>query len=184
LRQLPNFITSLRLLASPLSVWLLTHFRFRAALALVLLAGLTDWLDGFAARRYGASGRLGAILDPLADKTMLVLLFVTLGLLGFIPPWLVALVIVRDLVIVIGAALLRFFRNIRIFRPSVLGKVSTFFQIVFVLLILLQTAFPDPVIRLLENVAMICTTAFTFLSGIGYVRLGVRLARATSEVRA
>lgn len=153
-------------------------------MALVLFAGLTDWLDGFAARRFGASGRIGAILDPLADKTMLVMLFITLGLLRFIPLWLVALVITRDLVIVIGAALLRFFRDIRIFKPSVLGKVSTFFQIVFVLLVLLQTAFPGQVILLLKDAALLCTTAFTCLSGFGYIRLGVRLARATSEARA
>jgi cardiolipin synthase len=183
LRRLPNFITSLRLIASPVLVWLLIQFRFRAALALVLLAGLTDWLDGFAARRFGASGRLGAILDPLADKTMLVLLFITLGLLGFIPLWLAALVIIRDMVIVAGAALLRFFRDIRIFKPSGLGKVSTFFQIVFVLLVLLHTAFPGQLIRLLKDAALICTTAFTFLSGLGYVRLGIRLARAASAVR-
>ena len=153
-------------------------------MALVLFAGLTDWLDGFAARRFGASGRIGAILDPLADKTMLVLLFITLGLLRFIPLWLVALVIARDLVIVMGAALLRFFRDTRIFKPSALGKVSTFFQIVFVLLVLLQTAFPGQVILLLKDAALLCTTAFTCFSGFGYIRLGIRLARATSEVRA
>jgi cardiolipin synthase len=150
---------------------------------LVLFAGLTDWFDGFAARRFGASGKLGAILDPLADKTLLVVLFLTLGVLRYIPLWLVTLAVVRDLVIVAGAGLLRLFRDIRTFVPSILGKVSTFFQIVFVLLVLIQAAFPSQVVRLGKDVALICTTVFTFLSGLGYVRLGIRLARDTTGVQ-
>ncbi|HEY7306722.1 MAG TPA: CDP-alcohol phosphatidyltransferase family protein [Bryobacteraceae bacterium] len=183
MRRLPNFITFLRLLSSPVLVWLLIQSRFRAALALVLFAGLTDWFDGFAARRFGASGKLGAILDPLADKSLLVVLFLTLGVLRFIPLWLVTLTVLRDLVIVAGAGLLRLFRDIRTFAPSLLGKVSTFFQIVFILLVLLQAAFPNQVVRLGKDAALICTAVFTFLSGLGYVRLGIRLARDTAVVR-
>lgn len=182
LRQLPNIITSLRLICSPLLVWLLIELKFREALAVVLFAGLTDWFDGFAARHVGVAGKLGAILDPLADKTMLVALFLTMGVLGLIPAWLFALVIARDLIIVAGSALLRIFRNIRKFTPSVLGKVSTFFQIVFVLLVLLQAAFPNELLAALETVALVCTAFFTFMSGFGYVRLGIHLARQPAVV--
>lgn len=183
MHQLPNLITSLRLLASPVLVWLLIQSEFKTALALVLFAGLTDWFDGFTARHFGASGKVGAILDPLADKTMLVVLFVTLGVLKLIPLWLMALVIARDLIIVTGSMLLRIFRNIRRFTPSLLGKVSTFFQIVFVLLVVLDAAFPGELFGVLKDVALVCTAVFTFLSGLGYIRLGIRLAQAPAAIR-
>lgn len=183
LRQLPNVITSLRLICSPVLVWLLIGLKFREALAVVLFAGLTDWFDGFAARHVGVTGKLGAILDPLADKTMLVALFLTMGVLGLIPAWLFALVIARDVVIVTGSALLRIFRNIRKFKPSVLGKVSTFFQIVFVLLVLLHAAFPNELLAALKTVALVCTAFFTFMSGFGYVHRGIQLARQPAVIQ-
>lgn len=182
LHQLPNFITSLRLLCSPVLAWLLLQSEYRVALGLILFAGLTDWFDGFTARHFGASGKVGAILDPLADKTMLVVLFITLAVLKLIPLWLVALVIARDLIIVSGSALLRVFRNIRRFSPSLLGKVSTFFQIVFALLVVLNAAFPNELFRILENIALVCTTFFTALSGLGYIRIGIRLAQKPAAV--
>lgn len=184
MQQLPNLITSLRLLASPVLIWLLVGSEFRAALALVLFAGLTDWFDGFTARHLHAAGKTGAILDPLADKTLLVVLFITLGVLKLIPLWLMALVIARDLIIVSGAALLRVFRNIRRFKPSVLGKVSTFFQIVYVLLVVLDAAFPHYLFDVLKDLALVCTTVFTSLSGLGYIRLGIRLAQEPAAIRA
>lgn len=176
MRQLPDFITCIRLAASPFVAWLLLESRFREALGLVLLAGLTDWLDGFAARRLGVSGRLGVVLDPLADKVLLVTLFVVLGTVRLIPVWLVLLAIGRDVVIVVGAVLLRMFRDIRRFVPSTLGKVSTFFQIVLVMLVLLHAAFPYEFIFWLEITAIALTTLFTTLSGLDYIRLGIRLA--------
>lgn len=183
MHRLPNFITSLRLLAAPVLVWLLIQSDFKVSLALVLFAGITDWFDGFTARRFGAAGRMGAILDPVADKTMLVVLFITLGFLRLIPLWLMILVIARDVVIVTGAVLLRLFRNIRGFTPSVLGKVSTFFQIVFVFLVVVDAAFTGILFRVLEDMALVCTAVFTFLSGVSYIRIGIRLANKPAKVR-
>jgi cardiolipin synthase (CMP-forming) len=177
LRQIPHALTLLRLLLAPLLACLIIASRFREALLLVVLAGLTDWFDGFAARRLRVTGRLGEILDPLADKTMLVTLFLALAYVGLIPGWILALVMGRDLVIVIGALLLRIFRNVRKFVPSMLGKVSTFFQIVFVLLVLLDAAFPLKLLDWLRILALLLTTLFTAWSGYGYVRLGVQLTR-------
>ena len=108
----------------------------------MVLAGVTDWLDGFAARKLRSTGKLGVILDPVADKVMLVTLFLALGEVGLIKTWLVVLVIGRDLVIVLGALLVRSLRHVRQFPPSTLGKVSTFFQIVFVVTVLLYASFP------------------------------------------
>lgn len=177
LRLLPHLLTLLRLFAAPVVVWLLVQARYREALALVLLAGLTDWFDGYTARLLGVSGRLGVILDPLADKVLLVVLFLALGYVAKLPLWLVALVIGRDLVIVIGALLLRLFRNIYEFLPTIWGKVSTFFQIVLVLLVLIHSAFPYQFFWWLRNIALALCAFFTAFSGLGYVRIGIRLAR-------
>ena len=101
--DIPNIITVFRFLLVPPVVLLLLNHRYGAALIVFGVAGFSDALDGFLAKRYGWSSRMGAIMDPLADKLLLVASFVTLGWLGLIPPWLVALVILRDVVIVIGA---------------------------------------------------------------------------------
>ena len=176
LRQLPHLLTLVRLVSSPFLAWLLVRARYREALGLALLAGLTDWLDGFAARRLGVTGKLGVILDPLADKLMLVTLFVVLGLVGLIPAWLVFLVIARDIIIAVGALLLSALRNIRQFLPSILGKVSTFFQIVVVLLVLLHASFPHLLFSWLESAAIALSALFTALSGLDYIRRGIQMA--------
>lgn len=177
LRYLPHAITLTRLFVLPFVVWLLLQSLFREALCLVILAGLTDWFDGFAARRLHVTGRLGVILDPIADKTMLVTLFVALAFIRLIPVWLLALVIGRDLVIVTGALLVRIFRNIRKFLPSTMGKVSTFYQIMLVLMVLLHSSFHYRLFLWLEVTAVVLCAFFTALSGIGYVRLGIQIAR-------
>jgi len=156
--------------------------RFGYALAIVFLAGISDWLDGFAARRLKSSGSIGAILDPLADKVLLITLFMSLGLAHLIPMWILFLVIGRDLVIVFGALLVRVFRNVRKFAPSEVGKVSTFFQIVLVLLVLLYAALPFAVFLWLKYTALALCAFFTALSGFDYVRLGVKMARRDPSV--
>jgi cardiolipin synthase (CMP-forming) len=176
-RTLPHVISLFRLACSPAAVWLLLHARYRAAVLLALLAGLSDWLDGFAARRLKVDGRVGVILDPLADKALLVTLFVTLGLLRLIPIWMLWLAVGRDAVIVFGALLVRTFRGIRKFVPTMLGKVSTFFQIVLVLLSLSFAAFPYQLLLWLKYAALALTAFFTLLSGLDYVRIGLEMSR-------
>ncbi len=178
MRAIPHLITLFRLLSSPFIAWLLVKARFEAALGLVLAAGLSDWLDGFAARRLKASGGpLGIILDPLADKVLLVTLFVTLALIGLIPLWMFWLAIGRDVVIVVGAWLVRLLRGIRKFLPTTLGKVSTFFQLTLVLTALLHAAFVWQPFLWLKDAALALSALFTGLSGLDYVRKGVEMAR-------
>ncbi|MGI8961003.1 MAG: CDP-alcohol phosphatidyltransferase family protein [Bryobacteraceae bacterium] len=177
MRQLPHLLTLCRFAAAPLLVWLLLQSHFRQALGVVLLAGLTDWFDGFAARRLHVSGRIGVILDPIADKTLLVTLFLTIGYMRLVPEWLIYLVIGRDVVIVAGAVFLRFFRGIRRFLPSMLGKVSTFFQILLVLLVLVQASFRNEVLLLLKNVALLLCVLFTIVSGLDYIRRGFEMGK-------
>ena len=180
MRQLPHLLTLVRLFASPCIAWLLLRSRFGEALGVVLLAGLTDWFDGFTARRLQVSGKLGVILDPLADKALLITLFLVLGTIRLLPAWLVILVIGRDLVILVGALLLRFARNIRQFIPSPLGKISTFFQIMLALLVLIHAAFPNQLLLWLRNTALIASAFFTALSGLDYIRRGIQMANRPS----
>jgi cardiolipin synthase len=177
LRQIPNLITLVRLLAAPVAAWLLAQARYREALALVILAGLTDWFDGWAARKLNASGKTGIIFDPLADKILLVVLFIELAVIHLIPLWMFLLAIVRDLVIVVGALLIRIFRNVQKFLPSIWGKISTFFQIMLVLMVLLDAAFPHPLLSALRLTALALAALFTVGSGIDYIRRGIEMAR-------
>ncbi|HMJ63453.1 MAG TPA: CDP-alcohol phosphatidyltransferase family protein [Bryobacteraceae bacterium] len=176
MRWLPNALTFFRLGSSPILVWLLLQHRYREALALTLVAGLTDWFDGYAARRLGAGGKVGVLFDPLADKALLLTLFVVLGVLRLIPLWMLGLAIGRDLIIVGGAFLIRIFRGKQRFVPSTLGKVSTFFQIMLVLLVLLVAAFPYQLFQWLSYLALLLAALFTVLSGLDYIRLGMRIA--------
>jgi cardiolipin synthase (CMP-forming) len=176
LRIIPNLLTSLRLLSAPVLIWLIVQHQLKAAIGVIIFAALTDWFDGYAARQLGASGNTGLILDPMADKLMLVALFCALTYTGFIPLWFLILALGRDLVVVTGSLLVRLFRNVRTFRPKVLGKVSTFFQIVYALLCLLWAAFPFKLLLWLDWTALVLATLFTVLSGIDYVRVGIRMA--------
>ncbi len=177
MRHLPNLITFTRLVAAPVAAWLIAEGRYREALGLVILAGLTDWFDGFAARKLNASGKTGVILDPLSDKILLVVLFIQLAFSHLIPLWMLLLALIRDLVIVIGALLVRLFRNVRKFVPSELGKVSTFFQIMLVLMVLLDASFPNQTFYTLHMAALVLCALFTALSGLGYIRRGIQMAR-------
>jgi cardiolipin synthase len=177
LRWLPHSLTLLRLAASPVLVWLLLHSNFGAALLVACLAGLTDWFDGYTARLLGATGQLGVILDPIVDKILLVTLFLVLGFLGLIPLWVLGIVIGRDLVIVGGALLLTIYRGARTFRPTMIGKVSTFFQITLVLLTLVFAAFALPVFFWLKELAVLTCVVFTVWSWLDYVRIGIRMTR-------
>ncbi len=133
---LPNFITIARLLGVPLIVWLMIADRFLAAALLFILAGLSDAADGFIAKRFSATSELGAYLDPVADKALLVSVFVTLGFKGALPAWLIVLVVSRDLFI-IGAMLLAYvLSNPMAVHPLWVSKVNTVAQIVLIAFIL------------------------------------------------
>lgn len=182
-RDIPNLITIIRvLLVAPL-VWYLSVERYAAALAVALVAGASDALDGFLAKRYGWQSRIGGILDPLADKLLLVGSFVMLGLAGLIPMWLVVLALLRDLVIVAGALLYNSLIERVEPEPSPISKTNTACQILLVLVVLLAqliAGFPAAVVEAL----VILTAVTTVASGAHYVwawgRLAWRLSKAES----
>ena len=175
--RLPNLISLLRLALAPVFAWLVVKQRFSSAMLVGIFAGVTDWLDGYAARKLKVRTETGTYLDPAADKTLLVVAFLSRGGARQIPAWLVALVMGRDLVIVVGVVLLWKFRGRTDFPPLLSGKVSTFFQIVTVVLVLLSAVFPGRLLFVLRFLGFVCTAFFTALSGINYIRRGIEMTR-------
>src|SRR5579884_2669095 len=128
-RNLPNFFTTVRIILVPFVAAALWHRRYWLALLLLFAAGVTDGIDGWMARRFGWLSRLGAMLDPAADKALLITLYLVLGLTSVVPLWLTALVLGRDIFIVSMVAVGLAFTTVRNFPPSVAGKISTIVQI-------------------------------------------------------
>ncbi|MGH8147183.1 MAG: CDP-alcohol phosphatidyltransferase family protein [Rhodanobacteraceae bacterium] len=174
LRHLPNLISALRIvLVAPLIVAILLG-RYQLGLAIAIVAGVSDGVDGYLARRYRWQSRLGSILDPVADKLMLVGCMIALGWLGEAPRWLVALVVLRDAVIALGV--LAWHRVLRNFEshPSWLSKITTVAQIGFVLLVLADHAFGWHVPMAIPVWVVAVLTA---ASGLDYAVRWGRLAR-------
>jgi len=167
-RDLPNLITVFRFLLVPPVVMLLLQGRFGSALLVFAIAGFSDALDGYLAKRYHWTSRMGALLDPLADKLLLVSSFVTLGWLGLIPLWLVGLVILRDLVIVTGAVVYHMRIEQLEAEPSLVSKLNTFTQIVLILAIMFTQAF-QKLPALWPEVLLYSVLVTTVWSGFDYV---------------
>ena len=165
--QIPNIITGARFLLVPLLVWLLVERYFAMALVTFGIMGMSDGLDGFLAKRYGWKTRLGEFLDPLADKTMLVSAYITLGFGGLVPFWLVITIISRDVVILTGAGVYHLLTRQLQMAPSLISKLNTFAQIILVLAVIF-----DQLIELPGNLVsiLIMLTLFTTVaSGAAYV---------------
>lgn len=170
---LPNWLTVVRIVLIPAFVTLLVYRRPTAALVVFLLASLTDMLDGYFARVRGTQTRLGAFLDPMADKLLLTASFITLTYLKVIPFWITAVVISRDLVLVLGAALIHVAGGTIFPAPTWLGKASTFFQMLTVLAAMLAAyVFKVPA---LAKPFFWTTAGFTAGSGIQYLYKGAKL---------
>ena len=132
LRHLPNVLTTLRLAAAPATAGLLAQGHFSAAFGLFAFAGASDAADGFLAKRFGLSTRLGRFLDPVADKTLMLAVFVTLAFLEDVPMWLAATVILRDLLIIMGLAVAIASRAPIAIKPLMAGKICTATQVLYV----------------------------------------------------
>lgn len=175
--EIPNIISILRILLVIPTIWMLLTHRFDIALLLFFIAGVSDGLDGFLAKRYHWQSRLGALLDPMADKILLVSCYVVLGWLGSIPVWLVAAVILRDLVIVVGALVYHYKIEIVEGEPLWISKFNTLAQILLVLAVMVDQSLmpmPDGLLPVLFLVVLF----FTIASGVAYVWVwGRRAAR-------
>jgi cardiolipin synthase (CMP-forming) len=174
----PNLITIFRMVLIPVFASLLFYQRFVLALVVFVIAGVTDGLDGLLARRFDQRSQLGTILDPIADKMMMVTSFVVLSMRSVfpqpvpshlpIPFWVTIAVISRDVFILVGAAAINIVTGFRGFRPSLLGKINTTVQIIAIAAIMFAASVPYGTGYYLPTVY---TTVFTFavLSGVHYV---------------
>src|SRR4029079_7675250 len=129
--SMPNLITLARIILVPVVVWAIATGQLRLAFLLFLAAAISDAVDGFLAKRFGMKTELGAYLEPLADKVLIVSLYVTLRITGVIPLWIVILVVSRDFMIVGGILLSWLVDRPVAIRPHLISKVNTGMQIVF-----------------------------------------------------
>jgi cardiolipin synthase len=173
LKHLPNLLSWLRLAAAPALAFLLVSGADRAALGVFAFAGLSDAADGFLAKRFGFATRFGRLLDPAADKLLMLAAFVTLTVLKVTPLWLTLLVIARDVAIVGGIALARIMNlSIRV-EPLLVGKFSTAMQIIYVALALFLLTFGLEWTKTL-GFAADATAVLTVTSWLAYAGIGAR----------
>ncbi len=177
--SIPNLITLGRILLVPIVVWAIASGAMWIAFVLFLGAGLSDAVDGYLAKRFHMTTELGAYLDPLADKALIVSIYITLGIYGLIPGWLVILVVSRDIMIV-GAVMLSWLVGTPVkVKPLLVSKLNTAAQIVFACVVLgtLGFAYPLPKVSL---VLMALVAALTLLSVAAYVAEWVRHMNTTA----
>ncbi len=179
--NIPNLITIIRILLVPLTVWLIISEAYGAAFLTFMAAGISDGIDGFIARRFNLRTDLGAHLDPVADKALLVSIYVTLGFMRVLPAWLVILVVTRD-VMIIGAFMLSLLmaRPVKI-APLMISKINTAAQIILVVLVLgLLELHRD--LEPLVSIGMVGVAILTVASGSLYLAKWFRHMAAGSAV--
>ena len=171
--NLPNILTLTRVLMIPFFVIFIINKHFGWALITFVIAGITDGVDGLIARITHQRTELGAYLDPIADKLLLFSAFITLAIIEIIPSWLVVIVITRDVIILVGF-LVMFLTNYHPkINPSLLSKMTTVFQILTIVLVLLTGYYP--VFKQLSVIAIYGTAVMTVLSGSHYIYIGTRI---------
>jgi cardiolipin synthase (CMP-forming) len=173
--NIPNFLSLLRIILVPVFVIFLIQSEYDKALVTFMAAGLTDALDGALARLLRCQTTLGAYLDPIADKLLLVTSFVSLAIFGLIPGWLAVIVISRDAIILLGIAILTLMSVTYEIKPAIVSKVTTALQVATIFLALLYKTF-------IHNfsyywIVGFCwiTALFTIMSGLVYIIRGVQI---------
>lgn len=182
LSSLPNLICVLRILLVAPILWTLAQALYGWTLLLFIVAALSDGLDGLLAKRFGWASELGKFLDPLADKLLLVAVYVSLAVLGLAPAWLAATVVLRDLVIGAGAAIFRIRFGPLNGRPTVISKVNTVCQLAYVVIVVTGQALggvPEWMVSAATGVVFITTLA----SGYDYVMTYAQRAAALARGR-
>ncbi|MDJ0804933.1 MAG: CDP-alcohol phosphatidyltransferase family protein [Desulfobacterales bacterium] len=169
----PNVLTLARILITPLFIICLIKGSYAMALLVFTLAGVTDGLDGLLARLMDQRTTIGAFLDPIADKLLLVSAFVTLAVQEMIPAWLTVVVISRDVLIIVGIAILEVSRVDYQIQPSMVSKCTTVAQLATIFLLLLSTQTTVLAHALLPVYWL--TTALSIASGLHYVYLGIQI---------
>ena len=161
--NLPNIITLMRIVLVPVIIWAIASQQMKLAFVIFVVAGVSDAVDGFLAKRFNMVTDIGALLDPVADKALLVSIYMTLGIMDFIPRWLVILVVSRD-VMIVGAVIISWLLENPIpMKPLMVSKLNTVAQVAFAALVLASLGFgfhADP----LETILMGAVAVLTVLS--------------------
>jgi cardiolipin synthase len=174
-RHIPNIICILRIaLVWPVAV-ALAERQYLLALALFMLAGLSDVVDGYLAKRFNWTSELGKFLDPLADKLLMVTVFVEAAWMGLAPWWLTSAVVARDVLIVLGAAVFRLWCGPLRGRPTISSKVNTGMQLLYAVVMLVNTVLNFPPHEVLDALAILVMITTVF-SGLNYVAVYTRRA--------
>lgn len=170
---IPNLITAIRIILAPIFVIYVINGQSLAALIIFLSCAVSDGLDGILARLFNQKSKLGAYMDPLADKLVLVAAFVALSIKGILPPWLAVTVIARDTMILLGISVLFLNRLEVVIKPSVLSKITTWAQFVTVLIALSQ-CYVSLVTNLYPYI-FYATALLTISSGLHYMYYGFKM---------
>lgn len=171
--NLPNFLTLVRILSIPFFLVYLSYHRYLEALIIFIIGGITDFLDGLAARLMKQQTALGAYLDPIADKLLVITSYIVLGLIDGIPIWLTITVVSRDVLIITGYGIIFFLIDERPeVRPSLIGKISTLLQLFTLGVALALLHDPGLLHPLLRDLFIGATAVATVLSGLQYVYRG------------
>jgi len=176
--NLANLFTFARLAMVPFVLRSIVDGRHVLALTLFFLAALTDVIDGALARGPSGATRLGAYLDPIADKCLMSGVFLALGAAEIVPWWFVLVVFGRDLFILVGALAIMALTKVRQLPPSRWGKLSTFVQIVTAISWMVRNAWPTAVLVAISSAMLWICATFTLASGLDYARRGVHIFRA------
>ena len=166
--NIPNLLSISRLLIMPILVWLIISNQLMIAFWLFFLAGLSDAADGIIAKKFNMITQLGSYLDPLADKTLLVSVFFTLGMQNYVPFWLVLLIICREALIIGGAIVFRTLTRSLTMKPLSISKINTFLQVILAGFILGHNGY-EVQLAGLEQVLIIVVSLTTIVSGMSYV---------------
>ena len=175
--NIPNLISLARVISIPFTVWLILNGAMLAAFWVFLAAGISDAIDGYIAKRFNLRSEIGAFLDPIADKALLVSVFVTLGAAGFIEAWLVILVVFRDGLIVAGALVYQAVYNNLFMHPLVSSKINTTLQFLLATMIMGTSGF-GIALQWEIQVTAYAVAATTIWSGAAYVIVWGRRANA------
>ncbi len=171
--NIPNLLTIIRIILTPLFVIFMIQEEYLGALLAFTCAGITDALDGVIARWLKQKTRIGAVLDPIADKALLSSSYVVTAVTGMIPPWLSVIVISRDIMILLGVLLLFLFKGGVEIRPTILGKLTTLVQLGTIFLMLVDSQFSF--LRAFFPWMFYLCAAVTIASGLQYLVVGIEL---------
>ena len=171
--NIPNMLTIMRILLTPLFVIFLLRDMFSFALLVFSIAAISDGLDGLLARYFNQYSVLGAYLDPIADKLLLVSAFVSLAVLKIIPPWLTVIVISRDIMIVIGILIFAMTDIPIEMKPSLVSKCTTVAQLFTIFLTLLDPQIPGA--QIIKQLLFWITAGLTITSGLHYIYFGLNV---------